>query len=301
MPGTIRSMLRDEQPVMRSDGTFLRDYLHVDDVVGALSRAGRRRPTANPGEAFNFSDESPASVLEIYDGVLRRGGRPATSSRRSSIRRSARSSDQYLDSSLARSELGVEGRGRRSPTAWPATFAWYEDLLGSRRMTREQRAARGDPRARAREYHERGLPREAVRRRHLADPGERQGLRRGRDEQPRRRVARLLADDRPLRRRSSRRGFARGHGRAPRAARATPGSSANLLAVVALTSPPLGERRLQPGDEVDHRAPPASRRRSTRSSRTGSCRSSSTSSSAPTTSTSTRLDERGRPDGPGRS
>jgi len=28
------------------------------------------------------------------------------------------------------------------------------------------------------------------------------------------------------------------------------GSSANLLAVTALTSPKLGERRLQPGDEV---------------------------------------------------
>ncbi len=35
MPGTVRALVRGEQPVIRSDGTFVRDYLHVDDVVDA--------------------------------------------------------------------------------------------------------------------------------------------------------------------------------------------------------------------------------------------------------------------------
>src|SRR4051812_13997398 len=65
VPGTFRSILRDEQPVLRSDGTFLRDYLHVDDVVSAyLALADAAR--LHSGTAYNFSDESPASVLEIY-------------------------------------------------------------------------------------------------------------------------------------------------------------------------------------------------------------------------------------------
>ncbi len=62
VPGTIRSVLRGERPVIRSDGRFTRDYLHVDDVVdaylalaaatGGAGAAGRRlqlRPR-RPGE-----------------------------------------------------------------------------------------------------------------------------------------------------------------------------------------------------------------------------------------------------------
>src|SRR6202795_4444622 len=66
VPGTFRSILRDEQPVLRSDGTFLRDYLHVDDVVAGYLALVDAAET-DPGRAYNFSDESPASVLEIYE------------------------------------------------------------------------------------------------------------------------------------------------------------------------------------------------------------------------------------------
>ena len=40
VPGTIRSLLMGEQPILRSDGTFVRDYLHVDDVVDAYLTLG---------------------------------------------------------------------------------------------------------------------------------------------------------------------------------------------------------------------------------------------------------------------
>jgi CDP-glucose 4,6-dehydratase len=42
VPGTFRSLLRGEQPVLRSDGTFVRDYLHVDDIVSAYLTLGER-------------------------------------------------------------------------------------------------------------------------------------------------------------------------------------------------------------------------------------------------------------------
>src|SRR6185503_4744800 len=66
VPGTIRSLLRGEQPVIRSDGTFLRDYLHVDDVADAyLSLLEQIDSPAVVGQAFNFSPESRVPVLEL--------------------------------------------------------------------------------------------------------------------------------------------------------------------------------------------------------------------------------------------
>ena len=54
VPGTFRSLLRGEQPILRSDGTFIRDYLHVDDIVSAYLSLGEQ--TDKPefaGQGFN--------------------------------------------------------------------------------------------------------------------------------------------------------------------------------------------------------------------------------------------------------
>ena len=62
VPGTIRSLLRGERPVIRSDGTFVRDYFYVEDGAAAYiapGRAARRATRSLPGEAFNFSNEQP--------------------------------------------------------------------------------------------------------------------------------------------------------------------------------------------------------------------------------------------------
>ena len=68
VPGTIRSLLHGERPVVRSDGRFTRDYVFVQDVVGAcLLLAGRAAEDGVAGEAFNFGPGSPASVLEVVD------------------------------------------------------------------------------------------------------------------------------------------------------------------------------------------------------------------------------------------
>jgi len=66
VPGTIRSFLRRERPVIRSDGTYLRDYVYVKDVVRAYIRLAECLDDQQvQGEAFNFSEESPLSVLEL--------------------------------------------------------------------------------------------------------------------------------------------------------------------------------------------------------------------------------------------
>lgn len=72
VPGTIRSLLRAEQPVIRSDGTFIRDYIYVKDVVSAYMRLAECLTDGTAqGEAFNFSTESPLSVLELVGTIQR--------------------------------------------------------------------------------------------------------------------------------------------------------------------------------------------------------------------------------------
>jgi len=71
VPGTIRSVLEGERPIIRSDGTLVRDYLHVDDAatgVLALAQAVRDRPEVK-GQAFNFAG-SRLTVLEMVRRIL---------------------------------------------------------------------------------------------------------------------------------------------------------------------------------------------------------------------------------------
>ena len=72
VPGTIRSILRGERPVIRSDGTFVRDYLYVRDAVSAYMCLAEEVPRSDVrGEAFNFSLDSPVTVREIVDKISR--------------------------------------------------------------------------------------------------------------------------------------------------------------------------------------------------------------------------------------
>jgi CDP-glucose 4,6-dehydratase len=71
IPGTIRSALTDERPVVRSDGSFIRDYFYVRDAVKAYLQLAERVPCDGvSGEAFNFGTETPLSVLDVVGAVL---------------------------------------------------------------------------------------------------------------------------------------------------------------------------------------------------------------------------------------
>lgn len=106
IPGTIRSGLLGERPVIRSDGSFVRDYFFVRDTVRAyLQLAERLLEPGIRGETFNFGSEAPLSVLQVVDQVLGVLGRPdlepvILNEAQHEIPR------QYLDCSKARSRLG---------------------------------------------------------------------------------------------------------------------------------------------------------------------------------------------------
>jgi CDP-glucose 4,6-dehydratase len=72
IPGTIRSALRGEAPIIRSDGTFIRDYFYVEDAALAymmLAEKMAERPDIC-GEAFNFSNEIQMNVLDLTQKIL---------------------------------------------------------------------------------------------------------------------------------------------------------------------------------------------------------------------------------------
>lgn len=131
VPGTIRSLLSGEKPVLRSDGTFVRDYLHVDDVVGAYRALARGLAggAVEAGDGFNFSDESPLTVLELYEAICVAAGAPGT---QPVVLGDAPGEihDQWLSAAKARERLGWQARTSLAD-GLASTVAWYRTLLGS--------------------------------------------------------------------------------------------------------------------------------------------------------------------------
>jgi CDP-glucose 4,6-dehydratase len=128
IPGAIRSVLRGEAPVIRSDGRYVRDYFYVRDAVGAYLRLAERLPEF-AGEAFNFGTETPVSVLDLVRQILCLMGQaslePVILNEASHEIR-----EQYLDCSKARRLLGwtpqfSAGQGLTE------TIAWYRQHYGA--------------------------------------------------------------------------------------------------------------------------------------------------------------------------
>lgn len=130
VPGTIRWLLANERPIIRSNGKLTRDYIYVKEVVAAYKALADHvhRPEVK-GEAFNFSAEKPLNVLEIVEAVTRAMGSKLTPDVRNTA--VAEIKDQYLDSSRAKAVLGWTSSWTLA-TALGETVDWYKAFLGSR-------------------------------------------------------------------------------------------------------------------------------------------------------------------------
>jgi CDP-glucose 4,6-dehydratase len=130
VPGTIRSVLRGQRPVIRSDGWYVRDYFYVEDGAAAnmaLAEALAREPGLR-GEAFNFSNETRLTVLAMVGRVLALMDSDLEPDVRDEATNEIR--HQYLSADKARCLLGWrplftldEGLRR--------TVDWYRDFLGT--------------------------------------------------------------------------------------------------------------------------------------------------------------------------
>jgi CDP-glucose 4,6-dehydratase len=130
VPGTVRSIVRGERPVIRSDGQFVRDYFYIQDGAAAYMLLAERLASnlALRGQAFNFSNESPISVLELVNLILRKMNselRPEVLNQASNEIR-----HQYLSAERARTILNWKPQFTLDG-GLDRTIAWYREFLGA--------------------------------------------------------------------------------------------------------------------------------------------------------------------------
>lgn len=140
VPGTIRAVLRGERPVIRSDGSFIRDYFYVEDGALAyllLAEQMAARPELS-GEAFNFSNEIQVTVLELAKDILRlaRADKLVLD-----VRGEAQHEipHQYLDATKACEMLDWRPRFNLEE-GLTSTIQWYRDFLKDKDVTDAARA-----------------------------------------------------------------------------------------------------------------------------------------------------------------
>ena len=128
VPGTIRSVLRGQRPVIRSDGQSVRDYFYAEDgaMVNMVLAEHLARDRDLRGQAFNFSNEIQVTVLELVERLLAL----LKSDLKPDVRNEATNEirHQYLSAAKAREKLNWtpqfnfdEGLTR--------TIEWYKDFL----------------------------------------------------------------------------------------------------------------------------------------------------------------------------
>jgi len=131
IPGSIRSILYGERPVIRSDGSYIRDYFYVEDGAAAYALLAERlaeRPELI-GQAFNFSNEIQVTVLQLVQRLLELMDSKLEPDIRDEVSNEIR--HQYLSSAKARRELAWSplfklDDGLRRTIDWYRKFLAYD-------------------------------------------------------------------------------------------------------------------------------------------------------------------------------
>lgn len=129
IPGTIRSVLRGQSPVIRSTGEYIRDYFYVEDGAAAymlLAEKLAEQPLLR-GEAFNFSNEIQVTVIEIVAQILHQ----MNSTLKPDIRNEVNNEilHQYLSAEKAHNLLNWAPLFNLDE-ALSLTIEWYKKFLG---------------------------------------------------------------------------------------------------------------------------------------------------------------------------
>ena len=130
IPGTIRSVLRNQRPVVRSDGKHIRDYFYVEDGAEVYMLLAERLAKQSDlrGHAFNFSNEIQVTVLEIVEKILAHMNSDLEPDVRNEASNEIR--HQYLSAGKARQYFDWKPRFSLDQ-GLEQTIKWYKELLGT--------------------------------------------------------------------------------------------------------------------------------------------------------------------------
>lgn len=131
VPDTARALVAGRRPVVRSDGTPQRDYLHIDDAVDAyLAVAASLERPEMAGRAWNAGWGEPVAALELVNQLVSASGKDLEPDIRGQGTPHGEIDRQWLDSSAIRDQLGWSPRVRLAD-GLERTYAWYRGHLGS--------------------------------------------------------------------------------------------------------------------------------------------------------------------------
>ncbi len=129
IPGTIVSVLRGENPIIRSDGTPIREFVYVDDVVNGYLRLAEEIDRTK-GEAFNFGTNEPTNMLDLVNMIVAVSGKGTNivpnillnSKIEREIDAQYLSADKIFDTVGWKTETDLNAGLEK-------TFAWYQNNL----------------------------------------------------------------------------------------------------------------------------------------------------------------------------
>jgi CDP-glucose 4,6-dehydratase len=130
VPGTIRSALREQPPVIRSDGKYVRDYFYVEDGAAAYMLLAERLASCPhlAGQAFNFSNEIQVTVLELVERILAAMGSKVKPDVRNEATNEIRV--QHLSAAKAREVLGWKPLFNLD-RGLALTIDWYREFFSN--------------------------------------------------------------------------------------------------------------------------------------------------------------------------
>ena len=128
VPGTIKSVLAGEKPLIRSNGNYVRDYFYTEDGANAYMLLAEKLSLQRDlkGEAFNFSNESQATVLELVKTIVKLLGADLKPVILNEANHEIE--NQRLDSTKARKRLGWEPLFSLEE-GLKRTIEWYKEFL----------------------------------------------------------------------------------------------------------------------------------------------------------------------------
>jgi len=129
IPGVCKWLFNNEQPILRTDGSFKRDWVYVEDVVDAYMQVGSSlfNQDKKISLAYNFAADSYKTVIEVYNEVCKSiTGKIIEPIYK--IDSDTEIPDQYLDSEKIREELGVKSKVTLDKGI-RLTVNWYKDYF----------------------------------------------------------------------------------------------------------------------------------------------------------------------------